>query len=125
MTFKKGNIPWMSGRKHSQKTKDKMKKAQTGKNHYNWKGGEKYDKDGYVQIYKPNHPFCGIYNYVFKHRLVAEKCLRRYLTKIEVIHHINGIKDDNRPKNLYLFKANGEHTGYHHLKNKSVLKSNL
>ncbi|MBU1880828.1 HNH endonuclease, partial [bacterium] len=39
---------------------------------------------------------------VRKSRLIAEKILNRYLLKTEVIHHINKIRNDNRPENLYL-----------------------
>jgi len=39
---------------------------------------------------------------VFEHILVAEALLRRYLVEGESVHHINGIRDDNRPENLEL-----------------------
>ncbi len=67
-----------------------------------WKGGRVYDADGYVKIKIPDHPNASKAGYVLEHRLVVEKRLGRYLTTDEVVHHINGIKDDNRDENLML-----------------------
>ena len=59
-------------------------------------------------------------------KFVAEKALGRFLNTSEVIHHINGIKNDNRPENLYLFATTGEHTAYHHTIDKTpITESNL
>jgi hypothetical protein len=80
-----------------------------GNRNPNWKGGKYLSSYGYVYIYSPKHPFKNNIGYVFKHRLVMEKFLGRYLKKKEVVHHKNGNKSDNRLKNLQLFKNHGKH----------------
>ena len=68
-------------------------------------GTGKYLKNGYVMVFQKGHPRAqgsrGIY--VFEHILVMEKHLKRYLEKDENVHHINGVKDDNRIENLELW----------------------
>ena len=81
-------------------------------NHRNWKGGVIKSGEGYIAVYSPNHPFKQGKGYVLKHRLVMGKKLKRYLTPIEVVHHINGIRKDNRIENLWLFPSNKEHISY-------------
>lgn len=93
------NLGWAKGKKFSKEHRKKM--AKFGKAHANWKGG-KIKREGYILIYNSTHPSCNSKRYVFEHRLVMEKKLGRYLQKGEKVHHLNGIKDDNRPENLQL-----------------------
>ncbi len=83
----------------------------SGSNNGMWKGGKIKDKDGYIMILYKTHPFsrCG---YVAEHRLKIEKKIGRYLTKDEIVHHKNEIKNDNRISNLILLNKK-EHDKYH------------
>jgi hypothetical protein len=73
-----------------------------------WNGGRTRHADGYIYISSPNHPNKDHHGYVFEHRLIVETWLKRYLTPDEHVHHINGIKDDNRLENLEVM-TNSEH----------------
>jgi hypothetical protein len=56
-------------------------------------------KSGYIIIYPPNR------RSILEHRFVMEMHLGRRLVKGENVHHINGIKDDNRIENLELWNT--------------------
>lgn len=45
----------------------------------------------------------------------------RFLTKEEVVHHINGIRSDNRIKNLMLFPNASAHQKFIHLNKKTFI----
>jgi len=83
-----------------------------GSHSRNWKGGETR-AEGYVLIYKPGHPRAIVnHTYVKCAVLVMEKKLGRDLEPGEVVHHINGIKDDDRPENLQVM-THSEHSKLH------------
>lgn len=82
-----------------------LPKIQCGRTAFHWKGG-RVKLRGYILIYKPDHPNAINKRYVFEHRLVIEKKIGRYLERWEIVHHINGIKDDNRLENLELLPRN-------------------
>lgn len=58
---------------------------------------------GYKSLRKPNHPNAAKDGYVFEHIVVMSEFLNRPLEKHENVHHLNGIKDDNRIENLELW----------------------
>lgn len=55
---------------------------------------------------------------------MLEKKIGRYLNKGEVTHHINGIKDDNRPENLEL-KTDHEHRSKHRIERSVIFKKEV
>ena len=78
-------------------------RTEVGDANGNRKGGRTRHKAGYVMVRVPEHPRAGRSPYVFEHIWVAEGLLRRHLVEGEKIHHINGIRDDDRPENLELW----------------------
>lgn len=79
----------------------------------NWKGGVRTTSKGYKQILMPEHKRADATGYVMEHIVVYESA-----TGIEVpdgccIHHLNGIKSDNRIENLCMM-TNSAHTVFHH-----------
>jgi len=59
------------------------------------------DKAGYVMLWDPDHPGA-FHGWVYEHRIVAEQTIGRHLDREEHVHHVNGVKDDNRPENLQI-----------------------
>lgn len=99
--------------------KEKYPDGRFADKHPRWKGGVRQHQ-GYKQIYNPYHFRATKTNpYVFEHILVAEQTLGRNLTKDEVVHHINGDKQDNHPENLEVCKRS-EHVHHHFTAGKGI-----
>lgn len=94
--------------------RDPWEALPTGEKHPNWKGGRYISSTGYVYILcKEDHPRAlkkgNNSHYVPEHYLVMEKHIGRELAKNETVHHLNGIKSDNRIENLMLCQSQSEH----------------
>ena len=88
-------------------------KAKSGKNASNWNGGVRRTRKGYVQILMPEHKRADKGEYVMEHIVVYEKATGIEVPQNCCIHHLNGIKNDNRIENLCMM-TNSAHTIYHH-----------
>lgn len=112
----KGCKNGMFGKHHSQNTRKKMSQSHknifVGEKSPSWKGGHSR-KGGRILIKTPEHPCTQNHGYVLRSRLVMEKILGRYLKPCEVVHHINGVVDDDRPENLQLFPNQSIHVTFH------------
>lgn len=78
-----------------------------------------YKENGYIMRKVNNHPKQNKRGYVAEHRLIYEKYLGRFLDSKEVIHHINGNREDNRLENLQLSIENSEHIKKYHNKTRN------
>jgi hypothetical protein len=77
-----------------------------------WKGGRVVAGNGYVSIMvatlppevqalaRPMMIKSARAKYLLEHRINAAVMLGRPLTSEEIVHHRNGVKNDNRPENL-------------------------
>ena len=119
---KLGNYQAIRCRSCDNKNRDwtKIMKDRKGENHPNFKG-RIINIQGYILIYSPNHPYKNNHNYVLEHRLVMENYLGRYLNNKEVVHHLNGIKNDNKIENLLLFPNESAHQLFKHFNDKTFI----
>jgi hypothetical protein len=89
---------------------NRMCRGESGKNYH---GGIKRHVEGYTMVLRWEHPSHDQNGYVYEHRLIMEEEIGRYLESREIVHHLNGQKDDNRLSNLMLFSNQREHQLFH------------
>ncbi len=86
----------------------------SGNKNPNWRGGRTISSHGYVLIrVGVEHHLAAVNGYAYEHRLVAEKKLGRRLRKGEIVHHVNGDKQDNDPENIAVTRDIAEHLCAH------------
>lgn len=90
----------------------------TGSNNPRWKGGRIKCGDR-TMIKKPEHHRANCRGYVYEYVLIAEEKIGRSLHTDEIIHHINGNSNDNRPENLEVTTQKA-HTENHKRKDHSL-----
>lgn len=78
-------------------------RSRTGKKHWAWKGGRSVDPKGYVRLTGHDYPGAVFPNSTYEHVVVMARHLGRPLFPDEIVHHKNGVRDDNRISNLELW----------------------
>jgi DNA-binding CsgD family transcriptional regulator len=89
-------------RTYDEATKNRMQRRQ-----------KQITRRGYIMVFAPNHPRAHESGYVREHTLVAEETLHRPIKDGEVIHHIDFVRGNNAPSNLYVYSSHAEHRKGH------------
>lgn len=78
-----------------------------------WKSGTFMNSHGYIKQLAYGHPIADADGYVMQHRLVAEKALGRVIEMKHPVHHVNRVRNDNRPANLVICESDAYHKLLH------------
>jgi len=108
-TVNQNNLKWWNEGEHKEGCQCARCADQWGKNNPMWNGGVSYQGDyKTIKIYpdSPCYEMADSRGYVMEHRLVIAEKMGRVLSSNETVHHINGIKDDNRLDNLEVWWGN-------------------
>lgn len=102
--MKRFNIPRRTGSEASKLAYETGRKIK--KHSPNYKGGRSMS-NGYMRIKMPGHNRANSADYVAEHIYIWEQVHNRPLPQGWVIHHLNGIRNDNRPENLVAMPRGG------------------
>jgi len=97
---------WMN--RHSQQCRKCHDKNQQREKNPNWKGGRIKNRNGYILLSLRGHPRTNVRHQVFEHIVIWENT-HGPTPKGWQIHHINGVKDDNRLENLIALPPKTHH----------------
>lgn len=126
-----GKVEWLTGSLHGKcgrhycsydHFKKGLAKFHVGPAHHNFKGGDgrAINRDGYATLRWSSLPesdrrlvYGSKSGRVFEHRVIMARVMGRPIRPDERVHHLNGVRDDNRLENLQLEVNNGSHTRLH------------
>lgn len=88
-----------------------------GEHNPRFKGWFRELRNGYIKRLDPvKFGKRGASRYTFEHRIVAAKTLGRKLKRTEIVHHLNGIRNDNRAENLVVLPNRQDHGTWTYVK---------
>lgn len=77
---------------------------------HNLRGKSSFERStGYTYVLHPDHPKAGSDGYVIRSVLVAEKALGKYLPKSAIVHHVDGIDNNDSNSNLVVCEDHAYH----------------
>lgn len=85
-----------------------------------WKGGKLIDRDGYVQVWAPDHPWPRN-GYLREHVRLMELKIGRRIKPSETVHHKDEDRKNNAIENLELM-TRSEHSKLHRRKDAQKFK---
>lgn len=83
-------------------------RGKSGPEHPSWRGGRHHNRYGYITIQIPGERHAR-----FEHVIIAEQALGHALPETVDVHHVNGVRDDNRNCNLVICQDRAYHMLLH------------